>query len=752
MPPVKTTPKGLRPYIFHALDLRWSSGDENAICDCPFCGKEGKFSVRIETGIARCFVCATGNGKGGLNPLSFIRELWRVSEERTKTSDYDPLAKDRKLLFPETLISWEVVRSATTGEWLAPGYGVDGKLHQLYRYVRVVDRGKVRHRWMATPGVHDEGKAQGLHGVHLYDKSKQTVYVHESLWNAVSMWEVMRSCKWDEDEGRVKFSGESASYVADANVLAAPGCGYFSQSWLPLLAGKDVVLCYDSDHPNANTRKSAGWEGMRRLSEMLSTADQPPSSVRVVRWGEDGYDPSLPDGYDVRDHLGQAGDTLESRMPALKSLLDRVDVIPADWVSGRSGKAHRNGSVEVEVIPCQNWAALRNAWLRAMKWTQGLDDALAVMLACAISTDMDYDDQVWIKLVGPAACGKTTLAEALSTSKRYVYANSTMTGIHSGWKTDSKGEEDHSLAAKIKGKTLIIKDGDTLLQAANKDKILSELRDLYDRTSRVHYGHGVSRQYENHAVTLILCGTESLRSLDDSELGERFIDCVIMHGIDEDHEDEINARMAQRVIGNLRGSVGEEGDAMSVARRMTGGYLEYLRGVVRERLALVETPSESVDRVIKFAKFVAFMRARPSSRQTESAGREFSGRLVAQLTRLSMCLAVVKNRVSVDDQVLPVVRRRATDTARGVTSEISRVLHGVGKTGCMMGAISAEVKTHTEDKLRTLVRFLRKINVVEEFTWRDPAAKGVNVPTQRRYRLTERMSKLYGEVMGNASN
>lgn len=755
MPPVKpkqseATPKGLKPYVFHGLDLSHSNGDANAVTDCPFCGKENKFSVQVETGIARCFVCSTGNDKGGLNPLSFIRKLWSASEEATRTQDYDPLASDRGLLHAETLIAWEVVRSVTTGEWLVPGYGADGRLHQLYRYSRYLADSKWKYRLMATPGVHDEGKAQGIHGVHLYDKGKSSVHLHESFWNALAEWEVLRQARADEDDGgRLRFSGEAASLASDVNVLAAPGCGYFSESWLPLLAGKDVVMMYDSDHPNPHTKRSPGYEGMRRLAEMASNAEQPPSSLRFVRWGEDGYDPSLKSGYDVRDHLSSAGDTLESRLPALRTLLDRVTVIPDSWVRGRSGYSKRNGKVEVELIPCTDWRTLRNAWMRCMKWTGGLDDGLSFVLAVAISTDLSHDDQLWGKLIGPPASGKTTIIEGLSTCKRYVYANSTMTGIHSGWKTDNKGEEDHSLAAKIKGKTLAIKDGDTLLQAANKDKILAELRDLYDRCARVHYGHGVSRQYEDHPTTLLLCGTEALRSLDDSELGERFVDCVIMHGIDEDHEDEINARMAARVVGNLRGETAREGGAtIGEAQRMTGGYLEHLRGVVRERMETVEAHQESLDRIIACAKFVAYMRARPSARQRESAGREFSGRLVAQLIRLGMCLAVVKGKTGLDEDVLGCVRRRAMDTARGVTLEIAAVLRREGRVrGSTVQTIREDVKSLTDDKIRAMLRFLRQINVVEEFLWSDPLAKGVNPPKLRRHRLTERMESLYDEVV-----
>src|SRR5690606_14950694 len=117
---------------------------------------------------------------------------------------------------------------------------------------------------------------------------------------------------------------------------------------------------------------------------------------------------------------------------------------------------------------------------------------------------------------------------------------------------DDGSGEDYSLISKLGGKTLVVKDGDTLLQSPNLGQILSEARDLYDTVSRSSYRTKQGgRDYQGVRMTFILCGTSSLRKIDSSELGERFLDCVIMEGIDNDLEDEILWRVANRVERNM---------------------------------------------------------------------------------------------------------------------------------------------------------------------------------------------------------
>ena len=297
--PVESTenaPECLRPYLFHGIELGWKDGSKEAVGDCPFCGRENKFSVVIQTGQWRCLVCNEGEDKGkaikGGNAHVFIRKLWEYSEKATK--DYSELVKGRGYLDDLCLVQWEVVKSITTGNWLIPGYGADGHMNQLYKYLRSP---------IPTPTLGHQ-----LHGVNLYDAAKPNVFLCEGPWDGIALWEMLGQAK-EFENGLSPTSNSANSLLATSNVLAVPGCGTFLESWLPLFAGKTVSLCFDNDHPRKNPKTGAdippgALEGMKRAAKILSESPEPPESIRYLKWGKDDHiDLSLEHGHDVRDWL-----------------------------------------------------------------------------------------------------------------------------------------------------------------------------------------------------------------------------------------------------------------------------------------------------------------------------------------------------------------------------------------------------------------------------------------------------------------
>lgn len=436
--------------------------------------------------------------------------------------------------------------------------------------------------------------------------------------------------------------------------------------------------------------------------------------------------------------------SLQERVSALKIILDLCEPIPDSWKK-KPGQA-KQVIKEDELIPCDSYRDLANACRKAMKWTDGLDCALSVMLASVTST-MVEGDQLWVKIIGPASCGKSTLCEAVSANTEFVLAKSTIRGFHSGF-SDSEEGQDHSLISKVGGKTLVTKDGDTLLQSPNLGQILSEARDVYDTVSRTSYRNKMSRDYVGVRMTWILCGTSSLRSIDSSELGERFLDCVIMYGIDDELEDEILVRVAHRAQRNVGISVGKKdqeaqsGDPeMRTMKGMTGGYVSYLRKNAEKLLSEIQMSDRAIHLCTRLAKFVALMRARPSKFQEENAEREFAARLVSQHVRLAMCLAAVLNRKQVDTEVLRRTKKVSLDTSRGKTMELAEYLYQNQAEGMEVKGLSL-FTNQTDQQVRTLLRFLRAINVAEPFK-----VKTAGVSGRPRWRLTETMYELYSDVM-----
>lgn len=448
---------------------------------------------------------------------------------------------------------------------------------------------------------------------------------------------------------------------------------------------------------------------------------------------------------------------LAARIAALQALVRGLLPVPDAWLKTAAKASSKNNDGDgtddgtMECLPCNSYRELIMSWRKAMRWTDGLDHALAVMLASVASTKA-VGDQLWIKVIGPAACGKSTLCEAISVNHEYVLAKSTIRGFHSGYKLDSPeeggggGEQDHSLIPQIRGKTLVTKDGDTLLQSPNLSQILAEARDLYDSTSRTHYRNAMSKDYSGVRMTWLLCGTSSLRSIDSSELGERFLDCVIMDGIDDDLEDEILWRVANRADRNLALESGTDAasqhePALAEAMQLTGGYVTFLRENASKALAGITLPDTGKHQCTRLGKFVAFMRARPSYHQEEVAERELAARLVSQHVRLAKCLAFVLNKNEVDAEVMRRVRQVALDTSRGQTLAIAAHLHGTGDIGLEPTSL-AHLLTKEDSRVRTLLRFLKAIHVTE--VYQPKVSKGVK--GRPRYRLTSKLRKLFDEV------
>ena len=298
--PVSSTPKYLKPFIFHGVDLNWEEGSEQATGECPFCGREGKFVVKIETGVWRCLVCSAGSDKGGGNVLTFLRLLW--SESYDRTTDYSDLATDRKLQYAETLVEWQVCKSITTGDWVVPGYDVKGRMFQLYRYC-MLDTGK--RRLLATPGLSHQ-----LHGVNLLNPEHGNVFVAEGPWDGMALWEAICRHKELDDGQLVPTANREKSIASNASVLAVPGCNVFKDGWDALLAGKRVFLLFDNDYPRLHplskkTLEPAGLAGMKRICKILCASKTPPREICYLQWGNNGseYNSQFPDGTDIRDLL-----------------------------------------------------------------------------------------------------------------------------------------------------------------------------------------------------------------------------------------------------------------------------------------------------------------------------------------------------------------------------------------------------------------------------------------------------------------
>jgi hypothetical protein len=413
MPVVNDEPEGIRLFRWHGMDL--AERGSQAVGNCPFCEQGGRFYVNIENGKWDCKKCVTSG-----NPMEFIRRLYEKSREGR--CDIENLAANRGLLDPNTLWEWGCCQSVITGEWLIPGYSVEGEVSQLYIY-RLI-KGKMR--LLVSPGLGQKIFA----APDALTSRDGTLYICEGPWDGMALWEALgmaRLAGKSVGEGKgIRLAATDRvgeSLQASTSVIAVPSAAVFFDAWAPVAEGREVVLLYHSDHPI-----TAGLNGMKRAAGILGLAKAKPSRLLYLHWGDKGYDESKPSGYDVRDVLTATDDPAE-RVAALQELLNRVQPVPPQWLEEAKERQCR----ELKPLPCTDYKVLVNAWKKTMKWTEGLDRALACMLATITSTKV-VGDQLWMRIISPPSSGKSVLCEALSVARKHVRALSTLRGFHSGYK------------------------------------------------------------------------------------------------------------------------------------------------------------------------------------------------------------------------------------------------------------------------------------------------------------------------------
>lgn len=437
---------------------------------------------------------------------------------------------------------------------------------------------------------------------------------------------------------------------------------------------------------------------------------------------------------------------LEVRKQRLANLFERIESIPEDWLAG--GKPGAGGTFQLEPLTCTSWKQLINSWRKALKWTEGLDYALSVVLAAAASVKL-VGDQLWVKVISPPSTAKSILAEALAVDIRHVKSVSTFRGFYSGYQEDREGKgKNYSLIEQLDGKAFIIKDGDTLLTLPNRAQVLGQGRDLYDTVGRSQYNNKMSKDYHNKRFAWILMGTKSLRMLDASELGQRFLDCRIMDDIDLGLEKEIGWRKINQVRNNRYEVDGRpdttDSKEMIEAKRLTGGYLSYLRSNMEDLYAGISMTDDAARRCVQCGEFIAYMRARPSKVQDEeSAGRELSARLVSQIGKMALCLAVVLNRTSVDEFVMMRLKRITIDTSKGKTLRTVKKLHEAGWDGLTAEGLGIW-EGETAVKERLLLAFMTGIGVTQRF--KPPKDSGFS--PKPRWRLTPVFNDLCDALLG----
>lgn len=499
---------------------------------------------------------------------------------------------------------------------------------------RHVENNKVRYNPLngtyVIPTFNNKGSMNNLYK---YVVGNNTIYATPSLEASLFNWdETTEDTIWLCEGHWDKIAAEAIiGSGKPITAIGVPGAGTFKPSWCGAIANKDVVLIYDND--------KSGELGIENVLKKLKDAPQKPRSIQRVVWPD-----SSPEGYDLRDHYVQYGRAAYRELQSLiKPIENAAEVV----------------KVTKEVIEadlsCDSYDKALDVFQTAYLTTDDMKKALAVVLASIWSVKFDGQEQLWLKIIGPPGGGKTRIAKAVSASEQVV-SKSTFTGLFSGWR-DANADVDNSLIPLISGRTLFVKDADALLKQPDVQRIFSELRDYYDKESSPFYRHGANRDYRNSKSTVVICGTQALRSADHSFLGERFLGIEL--DITKDEERLINQKVMDRCIAV---ATKQQSDPETKIMACMKGFINHL--MERENESTIPKPFQ--DLIMDQCCITALMRA--------SVERNFSGdimsppmpelptRLIGQIVVATFALCVVLGKSQADNDVFMIINKLMKDT------------------------------------------------------------------------------------------
>lgn len=519
-----------------------------------------------------------------------------VHEKLCDTSLVGVLAMERKIDV-QYLVRNNVRWNPLISSFVLPSYNNKNNLNYLYRASKGSD------------GKYQIYNVTGLDATMLGwgDKLHQTVWLCEGLWD--------------------KYAAEDIIGNREISPLGFPGSN-FKQSWCNAFAGKDLCIFTDNDE--------AGTKILNQILERIQTAPNKPESIKVIKWPT-----GLKPGFDVNDSLA------ENKYGAFDFLTSNLVEKEIQGATGFSS------GYEIAADPtCRTYADLQSACSEVYYYTPDMN-MLNILLISTVYALKIAGEQVWFRVIGPPGSSKTTLARIAGSSGQTVL-QSTFTGLFSGWKDDDP--TDASLIPKIAGKALIVKDADALLQQPNKDQIFSQLRDFYDKESSVTYMNRVSFEYHNVRSAFIFCGTHALRGIDNSALGERFLDFELT--VTEMDREEIALRMMQRSMEVAISGGDPESSIHSKAKN-------FIDNELLNRTDVVLLNKTEQDYIMQQARLAAFMRAKVARTRTgEVAYKPFAevpSRLVGQLSKLAFVIPVVIGESQVNDYTMQIMSRVVRD-------------------------------------------------------------------------------------------
>jgi len=657
-------PDILKPFAVHGVQFSDLNRNNQAVGLCPFSNKPDKFFVNLSNGL---WDSKTAGMSGNLQNFFYCKHLKNfklISQERKKQ-----LSLDRGISI-ETINKFQI--------------GYDGKYFTIPIFDNKVNSLVDLRRYQIGKAITSTSQAQhGIFGLRFL-KEHGTIYICEGEWDTMALYE----CLQNNDLLNVS-----------SVICSSGGAGTFKKNWLSLFQGRDIILLYDNDDP--------GQKGQRKLFNMLLNIV---SGIRVLDWSlyEDKYsdnnknksnletvfikNTTLPIGFDVRDLYKLYK---EKTIFILENLL----IDKSDYENNIRLLQNENARAVAQTYykPIEPLTGEGLSWeeieRRYKKWLILPDtDVLKVIYGCIFANRIPGRDPLWLFIVAPPGGCKSELLMSTSQAPRiHTLTSLTPKTLMSG--SQRADGTDPSLIPQLDQKVLLMKDFTTILtmNPSCRDEIFGQLRDAYDCQTDKQFGTGILRSYKSKFGILGgVTGEIDKYQQQFSLLGERFLKFRIRHlGLLE--------KGSKEIIRSLENIANE--NTMSDALQEIGNEAlnrEIIEADIYEiKKHLVEQYAETF---MCLSQFISILRASIAKEKYTKEiltlpDSEVGTRLVKQLGKLAIGIALALRENYISEDTLRIIRRVARDTA---PDRIELVIRGM-----YINYISTKKSTSILDIIKT---------------------------------------------------
>ncbi len=415
-----------------------------------------------------------------------------------------------------------------------------------------------------------------------------------------------------------------ADLLPENCVLGIPGATTFKDSWVEHFKDRQVIFLYDNDKP--------GQQGKRKAIKKITGIAR---SIHSLKWPE-----GTTDKYDIRDLVSDSKDPLRFIGECLVE--EQEDLLES----------------------CKTIDGLMKAFKRKLYISKALEDSIYITLATVVSTRLP-GDPLWLFLVGPPGCGKTTIIEAFQSSNSYceLWSKVSATALISGLKL--KDGEDASWLPYLTDKTLMIKDYTAVKSMSKQEQeaLYGILRDAFDGFAKVPYGNGLVKEYDNLHFSLVAGVTETIHNDNRAVLGERFLKCNVI-----DEHSNVAEQVAQAV---------QAGFQKPDLRLEIGTFLNHYYSLPLSHFTNVDI-SEYTQQIIDIAQLVAILRAQVDYDGADIAYTphpEVGTRVAKQLTKALTSLTIILGKDRPDDQCFELIHKLAMNSTNEWNRRIVSLLY-----------------------------------------------------------------------------